>query len=94
MHIVHVEHDASPDYDTWKRAFDSDPLGRQRSGVRRYWVSRAIDEPDHIMIDLMFDTEEEAEGFRASLGAMWERRDSPMRNPSARTVEMVEMKEY
>jgi len=46
------------------------------------------------MIDLMFDTEEEAEGFRASLGAMWERGDSPMRNPSARTVEMVEMKEY
>jgi hypothetical protein len=38
MHILHVEHDASPDYDTWKQAFDSDPLGRQQSGVRRYWV--------------------------------------------------------
>jgi hypothetical protein len=94
MHILHVEHDASPNYDAWKQAFDSDPLGRQQSGVRRYWVSRAIDDPNHVMIDLMFETQEEAEGFRASLRDMWQRGDSPMRNPSARTVELAEMREY
>jgi hypothetical protein len=93
MHILHIEHDASPDYDTWKQAFDSDPLGRQESGVRRYWVSRAIDDPNHVMIDLMFDTEDEAERFHASLRDMWQQTDV-MRNPRARTVEAVEMKEF
>ena len=93
MHILHIEHDASPDYDTWKQGFDSDPLGRQKSGVRRYWISRAVDDPNHVMIDLMFDTEEEAESFHASILGLWQRTET-MRNPSARTVETVEMKEY
>jgi hypothetical protein len=42
------------------------------------------------MIDLMFDTEEEAEAFRASLRDMCEQGDSPMRNPRAQTVKTVE----
>jgi hypothetical protein len=61
--------------------------------VRRYWVSRAVDDPNHVMVDLMFDTREEAEGFQASLGDMW-RQTETMRNPRARAVEAVEMKEY
>ena len=93
MHILHVEADASPDYDTWKQSFDSDPLGRQQAGVRRYWISRASDDPNHVMIDLMFDTQDEAEGFHASLRDMWQRTET-MQNPRARTVEAVEMKEY
>jgi hypothetical protein len=94
MHILHIEHDASPDYDTWKQAFDSDPLGRQQSGVRRYWISRAVDDPNHVMVDLMFDAQEEADAFHASLRDMWQRGDSPMRNPRAQTVKTVEMKEH
>jgi len=35
MTILHVEH-AISDFETWKRAFDSDPVQREQSGVRRY----------------------------------------------------------
>jgi hypothetical protein len=42
--IVHAEH-AIRDFDIWKAAFDRDPLHRKDSGVRRYRISRAIDDP-------------------------------------------------
>ena len=33
MFIVRIEHPMQ-DYGRWKAVFDSDPLGRQKSGVR------------------------------------------------------------
>jgi hypothetical protein len=39
MYILRIEHPV-PDYDTWKASFDSDPIGRERSGVRRYRILR------------------------------------------------------
>ncbi len=44
MHVLRVEHGVS-DYDAWKRAFDSDPIGREAGGVRAYRVLRAADDP-------------------------------------------------
>jgi hypothetical protein len=44
MTTLHIEH-AIRDFDTWKKAFESDPAGRERSGVRCYQVSRPIDDP-------------------------------------------------
>ena len=52
--IVHIEHPVH-DYARWKAAFDSDPIGRQRGGVRRYRISRAVDDPLLVIIDLEFD---------------------------------------
>ncbi len=49
-------------------AFDSDPIGRERSGVRRYLVLRATDDPNYVMIDLEFDSASEAEAVKAVLG--------------------------
>ena len=43
MHILRIEH-AVPDFESWKAAFDGDPIGRERSGVRRYRVMRASDD--------------------------------------------------
>jgi hypothetical protein len=37
MFIVRIGHPV-PDYDAWKQAFDSDPVGRAPSRVRRYQV--------------------------------------------------------
>jgi hypothetical protein len=37
MYILRIEH-AVPDFAAWKKAFDSGPLGRKRSGVRRYRI--------------------------------------------------------
>ncbi|CAN5611062.1 hypothetical protein BH24ACT26_BH24ACT26_09060 [soil metagenome] len=92
MHILRIEH-AVPDYEGWKKAFDSDPIGRERSGVRRYRVLRPIDDPNYVMIDLEFDTAAEADTMHSALKDMWSQVEV-MRDPHARAVEVVESKEY
>jgi hypothetical protein len=37
-----IEHGAR-DYEAWKQAFDSDPVGREAGGVRRYRIMRPSD---------------------------------------------------
>src|SRR5579859_4545912 len=73
MPIVHIEHPI-PDYDGWKQAFDSDPAGRERSHVRRYQITRPMDDPHYVMIDLEFDTKADAEAFLVTMrrcGVVW-----------------------
>ena len=55
MHILRIEHRA-PNYEAWKQAFESDPVGRERGGVRRHRVSRQMDDPSYVMVDLEFET--------------------------------------
>ena len=94
MHILRIEHPV-PNFDAWKKAFDSDPLGREQSGVRRYRVLRAVDDPNYVMIDLEFDSLSQAEALRAALSAMWGRVEGDIiEKPRARIVEVVESKEY
>jgi len=70
--VVRIEHPV-PDYDGWKRAFDSDPLGRKRSGVRRFQVFRAVADPNHVLVDLEFDALGDAEAMLSALNTMWTR---------------------
>jgi len=94
MHVLRIEHQV-PDFDGWKAAFDSDPMGRKQSGVRRYQVLRPIDDPNYVMIDLEFDSSSDAEAFRAALSGLWRRVEGEvMEHPRARIVETVESKEY
>lgn len=94
MFILRIEHPV-PEYDTWKQAFDSDPVGRERSGVRRHRVLRATDDPNHVMIDLEFDTLREADGMLAALRVLWGRvQGQVMTDPRARIAQTVETKEY
>ena len=94
MPILRIEHPV-PDFDGWKRAYDSDPVGRKQSGVRRYQILRSLDDPNYVMIDLEFDTKSEAEALLAALRTVWARVEgSVMSNPQARIVETVESKEY
>ena len=96
MTILHIEHPIR-DFDSWKQAFESDPAGREKGGVRRYQVFRPIDDPNYVIIDLDFDSSRAAEAF---LGAMREVWQSPVAasaltgSPQARIVEVVESKEY
>lgn len=94
MYILRIEHPVM-DYDGWKRAFDSDPAGREKSGVRGYRILRPVDDPKYVMIDLDFDTKEQAE---ALLGAMrkvgGEVQGKIIMNPVARITEAVEVKNY
>jgi hypothetical protein len=94
MYILRIEHPV-PDFDGWKKAFDSDPVGRKKSGVRRYRVLRPIDDANYVMIDLEFDTVSQAEALLAAMRVVWGRVEGKiMMNPQARIVEAVETKEY
>ena len=96
MVTVHIEHPIR-DFETWKAAFDRDPVGRERSGVRRYRILRPTDDPNYVMIDLDFASPQEAERFLAAMRAVWQ---SPAAapalagTPQARIVEPVERMEY
>ncbi|HEX2907216.1 MAG TPA: hypothetical protein VHO69_10180 [Phototrophicaceae bacterium] len=94
MPILRIEHPV-PNYDTWKAAFDSDPVGRERSGVRRCQIMRALDDPNYVMIDLEFDTAAEAEALLVAMRGVWGRVEGTvMWNPQARIVEAVETRTY
>lgn len=94
MIMLQIEH-AVPSFDHWKEAFDSDPIGRQRAGVRRHRVIRSLDDPNYAMIELEFDTLEEAEGLLNALRGLWKRVEGTvMTNPQTRLVEIVETVDY
>ena len=92
MPILQIEHSV-PDYDTWKAAFDSDPIGREKSGVRRYRVLRPVDDPHYVVIDLEFDRLDQADAAQTSLRELWSRVDV-MRNPRSRIVYTADSAEY
>jgi hypothetical protein len=90
MPTLRIEH-AVPNFAGWKQAFDSDPADRKGSGVRRYQVLRSVEDPNYVLIDLEFDTLEEAQGLLAKMRRVWSGDGQKvMRNPQARIVEMVE----
>ena len=96
MTTLRIEHPIQ-EYAVWKLAFDRDPIGRERSGVRRYQVLRPLDDPKYIMIDLEFDNAQAAESALSALRELWR---SPAAAPAlggapqTRIVEVVEQKEY
>ncbi len=90
MAILRIEHPV-PDYAGWKQACDSDPANRRQSGVRRYQILRALDDPTYVLIDLEFDTRAEAEALLGKMRLIWERvQGTVMSHPQARIVETVE----
>lgn len=94
MHVLRIEHPV-PSYEGWKQAFDNDPVGREKSGVRRYQILRPVDDPNYVMIDLEFEGAGEAEAMLRALRELWGRvQGSVMTDPQARIVETVETKAY
>jgi hypothetical protein len=94
MYILRIEHPIT-NYEGWKKAFDNDPASRQKSGVLQYRVLRPIDDANYIMIDLEFETANEAEALLANMRVIWGRVEGTiMMNPQSRIVEMVETRKY
>ncbi|HVF38390.1 MAG TPA: hypothetical protein VM939_00720 [Gemmatimonadaceae bacterium] len=90
MTTLRIQH-AVPDFDSWKRAFDSDPMDRRGSGVRRYHVYRSVADPDFVMIDLDLDTLAEAEKLLERLHQLWAGPGGKvMRNPQAWILDSVQ----
>lgn len=93
MPILRIEHSV-PDFNGWKQAFDSDPVDRKGSGVRRYQVLRSVEDPSYVMIDLEFDTLDQAEGLLTKMRRVWSNEGQKvMRDPQARIVDSVESRE-
>lgn len=91
MSILRIEHPV-PDYDAWKQAFDSDPVGREKSGVRRHQILRSIDDPNYVMVDLEFDTLGEAEALLAAMRVVWGRvQGKIMSNPQTQVVGLPQL---
>jgi hypothetical protein len=94
MYILRVEQQA-PNFEDWKKAFDSDPINREKSGVRRHQVTRQVGNPNYVTIDMEFDTVKEAESTRNALQDVWKRLGgSIVQNPQVRISEVVETEEY
>lgn len=94
MYILKAEFEVL-DYAEWKKAFDSDPAGRQKSGVLQYHLMRPVDDSKYVVIDFEFETREKAEAFVSALRNVWESvGEKVMRNPVARIMESVDLKRY
>jgi hypothetical protein len=94
MIILHLEHTVV-NFDSWKASFDNYEEFRQKSGVRRYCVSRSIDNPNFAMIDLEFDSLQDAETLLAGVQQVWERVNGTLiQNPQWQFSEVVQTKEF
>ena len=94
MYVLNFWHTVA-DYAGWKTVFDTDPLGREASGVRRYSIERPMDD-DHMVIgELEFDTLGEAETFAGRLSEVWKGLGSGvMSNAGLRITEVLEQKRF
>lgn len=62
MATLLIEH-AIADFPSWKAAFDRFGEARDRAGVRGHRILSPVDDPKYVVIELDFDTAEEAERF-------------------------------
>jgi len=59
------------DFDEWKAVFDKFDRFRAEKGMRAYRMSRMVDDPTKVVIDLDFDSIDAAREFRGALEQIW-----------------------
>ena len=62
MPTLHIEH-AIVDFELWSTAFERFAQHRREAGVRRHRIHKPVDDPKYVVIDLDFDTTDEAQRF-------------------------------
>ena len=62
MPTLHIEHPIT-DFETWSAAFARFADVRVQAGVTSHLVQRPIDDPNYVVIDLEFETNEDAQSF-------------------------------
>lgn len=70
MAIIVIQHRVA-DFQAWKKAFDTDPVGRERNGVTRYAIYRPPDDPNYVVVHLEFASLVQAQRLLAALQALW-----------------------
>ena len=79
MAILHIEHEIS-DLATWLEAFQRFAPAREQAGVRHTEVFQPPDDPHYIVVNLRFDSVDEASNFRTFLhNVIWK---SPEASPA------------
>jgi hypothetical protein len=68
MPTLHIQH-AVTDFETWTAAFQRFADVRRDAGVRTQRVQRPVDDPNYVVIDLDFDTTDQAEALLLFLKA-------------------------
>jgi hypothetical protein len=95
--MIVIQHPVA-DFQAWKKAFDSDPLGRARSGVTRHTIYRAADDPNYVVVNLEFASLEHAQKYMPALRALWGRVGDKMgfggTGPQARILDETESVNY
>ena len=94
MPTLHIQHSIT-DFDVWTAAFGRFAQVRHDAGVRAHRVRRPIDDDHYVVVDLEFDTAEEAAAILEFLRTkVW---SSPAHSPAlvgnanARVLETVEV---
>ena len=94
MHVLNFWHTVG-DYAEWKKVFDTDPLGREASGVRRYSIERPVDDESTVVGELEFDSLREAETFAGRLQELWKGPGGRLvSNAGYRITEVLEQKHF
>ena len=94
MYVLNYWHTVN-DYGEWKKIFDSDPLGREASGVRRLSIERPVDDEHTVIGELEFDSLGEAETFAGCLQAVWSGPASAtVSNAGVRITEVLVQEEF
>lgn len=76
MATLHIEHPIT-DLQTWLTAFGAFAEARQRGGVRAHRVYQPVDDDKYIVVELDFDSADEAERFKRFLESnVWSSREA------------------
>lgn len=94
MVTLRIEHKIAS-YEGWRKAFDSDPIDRKKSGVKQYRIYQPADDEKYIIIDLDFENIENAVAALEALKILWGRVEGTlMFNPQTRILNVIEKAEY
>jgi len=94
MYVLNYWHTV-PDYAEWKRVFDTDPLDREGSGIRRYTITRPVDDEHTVIGELEFDSRGEADAFAGRLREVWNGLGSKVvADAGLRITEVLERKQF
>lgn len=66
MPTLRIQHPIT-DFETWASAFDGFADVRRQAGVRAQSVRRPADDPNYVVVDLDFDSTDQAAAFRGFL---------------------------